>query len=127
MSIQVSNVNENRLGKTLDRSQRRPSIHEIAPGIHRISIPVPPEMIPGGFSFNQYLVVDERPLVSGDILTLSEVFRHQMDYFSHARNTPALIEKLAQLRPERLACMHDSAWSGDGAGLRRKLDQALAL
>jgi flavorubredoxin len=63
MSIQVSNVNENRLGKTLDRSQRRPSIHEIAPGIHRISIPVPPEMIRGGFSFNQYLVVDERPLL----------------------------------------------------------------
>ena len=234
-----------------------PSIHEIAAGIHRISIPVPPEMIPGGFSFNQYLVVDKRPLlfhtgprkmfavvceqigkvlpvsklryiafshveadecggladflaaapgaqpvcsevaamvsirdlvdveplamadgqkldlgqhhlvwqstphlphgwecgyffdettktlfcgdlftqpgmgeqplVSDDILTPSEAFRHQMDYFSHTRNAPALIEKLAQLRPERLACMHGSAWSGDGAGLLRKLGQSLAL
>ena len=234
-----------------------PSIHEIAPGIHRISIPVPPEMIPGGFSFNQYLVVDERPLlfhtgpkrmfalvreqiekvlpvsklryiafshveadecggladflatapearpvcsevaamvsirdlvdveplamadgqtldlgqhklvwqstphlphgwecgylfdtttktlfcgdlftqpgmgerplISDDILTVSEAFRHQMDYFSHTRNAPVLIEKLAQLQPERLACMHGSAWSGDGAALLRKLGQSLAL
>ena len=238
-------------------SSSGPSIHEIAPDIYRISIPVPPEMIPGGFSFNQYLIVDERPLlfhtgpkkmfamiceqigkvlpvsklryiafshveadecgsladflaaapgacpvcsqvaamtsirdlvdveplamadgqtldlgqhklvwqstphlphgwecgyffdtttktlfcgdlltqpgmgeqplVSDDILTLSEAFRHEMDYFSHTRDAPALIEKLAQLRPERLACMHGSAWSGDGAGLLRKLGRALAL
>ncbi len=234
-----------------------PSIYEIAAGIHRISIPVPPEMIPGGFSFNQYLVVDEQPLlfhtgpkkmfpvvraqiekvlpvsrlryiafshveadecgalaeflaaapearpvcsevaamvsirdlvdvepiamadgqtldlghhklvwqstphlphgwecgyffdattktlfcgdlftqpgmgeqplVSADILACSEAFRHQMDYFSHTRDAPTLIEKLAQLQPERLACMHGSAWSGDGAALLRKLGQSLAL
>jgi flavorubredoxin len=39
------------------------TINEIANGIFRISTPVPPEAIPGGFSFNQYLVVDEAPLL----------------------------------------------------------------
>ena len=231
------------------------SINEIAPHTYRISIAMPPSMIPGGFSFNQYLVVDERPLlfhtgprklfglvreqiekvlpasqlryvafshveadecggladflavapearpvcsevaamvsirdlvdiepigmadgqtldlgrhkvawqstphlphgwecgylyddttktlfcgdlftqpgtgeralVSDDILSPSEAFRHQMDYFSHSRNAPALMDKLAQLRPELLACMHGSAWAGDGAGLLRKLGQSL--
>jgi len=67
----------------------------------------------------------ERALVSDDILSPSEAFRHQMDYFSHSRNAPALMDKLAQLRPELLACMHGSAWAGDGAGLLRKLGQSL--
>ena len=38
-------------------------IDEIASGIHRISTPVPPEQIPGGFTFNQYLIVDDAPLL----------------------------------------------------------------
>jgi flavorubredoxin len=67
----------------------------------------------------------DRPLVSDDILSSSEAFRHQMDYYSHTRNAPALIDKLAQLRPELLACMHGSAWAGDGAQQLRKLGQAL--
>lgn len=67
----------------------------------------------------------ERPLVGDDIVEPSEAFRRGMDYFSHSRNAPALIEKLAQLRPETLACMHGSAWAGDGAGLLRKLGQSL--
>ena len=36
-------------------------IAEIAPGIYRISTPV--SVVPGGFSFNQYLIVDEEPLL----------------------------------------------------------------
>jgi flavorubredoxin len=68
----------------------------------------------------------EEPLTDRDILGPSEAFRGQMDYFSHARNAPALIEKLAQLEPEVLACMHGSAWSGDGARMLRSLGQALA-
>lgn len=39
------------------------TIDEIADGIYRISTPVPPETIPGGFSFNQYLIADDRPMV----------------------------------------------------------------
>ena len=68
----------------------------------------------------------EAPLVTQDILGPSEAFRGQMDYFSHTRNASSLIEKLAQLQPRTLACMHGSAWSGDGAALLRNLGQALA-
>jgi len=39
------------------------SITQIAPDIHRISVAMPPELIPGGFSFNQYLLIDEQPLL----------------------------------------------------------------
>jgi len=38
-------------------------IDEIANGIYRISTPIPPQAIPGGFTFNQYLIVDESPLL----------------------------------------------------------------
>jgi len=38
-------------------------IDEIANGIFRISTPVPPTAMPGGFTFNQYLVVDDEPLL----------------------------------------------------------------
>lgn len=44
-------------------TQSQTRVDEIADGIHRISTPVPPEIVPGGFSFNQYLVVDESPLL----------------------------------------------------------------
>ena len=48
-----------------------------------------------------------------------------MDYFSHSVKAPALIDKLANLRPQLLACMHGSAWSGDGAALLRALADRL--
>ena len=67
----------------------------------------------------------ERPLVSDDILAPSEAFRQQMDYYAHGRDTPALIDKLARLEPGLLACMHGSAWSGDGGGLLRRLGASL--
>lgn len=38
-------------------------IDEIAPKILRISTPVPPEAMPGGFTFNQFLLVDDEPLL----------------------------------------------------------------
>jgi len=43
--------------------QSQTRIDEIAQGIYRISTPVPPEAVPGGFTFNQYLVADEWPLL----------------------------------------------------------------
>jgi hypothetical protein len=49
-----------------------------------------------------------------------------MDYFAHAANTGALIERLAQETPGTLACMHGSAWRGDGASLLRALAGRLA-
>jgi flavorubredoxin len=39
------------------------NVHEIAAGIYRISTPVPPSVMPGGFTFNQFLLVDEAPLL----------------------------------------------------------------
>ena len=39
------------------------TLTEIAAGLFRISTPVPPEAIPGGFSFNQFLLVDDEPLL----------------------------------------------------------------
>lgn len=39
------------------------SIDEIAGGIYRISTPVDIPVIPGGFTFNQYLIVDDKPLL----------------------------------------------------------------
>ncbi|WP_242360032.1 MULTISPECIES: MBL fold metallo-hydrolase [Anaeromyxobacter] len=42
-------------------SELETRIDEIADGIHRISTSVP--AIPGGFTFNQYLVVDDAPLL----------------------------------------------------------------
>jgi len=70
--------------------------------------------------------IGERALIEDDILASSEAFRSQMDYFAHSRDTPRLLEKLAQLEPGVLACMHGSAWRGDGAGLLRSLSTTLA-
>ena len=38
-------------------------IDEIADGVYRISTPVPPSDFPGGFTFNQFLIDDEEPLL----------------------------------------------------------------
>jgi flavorubredoxin len=65
-------------------------------------------------------------VTEGDILGPSEAFRHAMDYFSYTRHADALLEKLANTRPTTLACMHGSAWRGDGAALLRALSAELA-
>jgi flavorubredoxin len=65
-------------------------------------------------------------LSEDDILGPSEAFRQQMDYYAHGPNTGALLERLAQANPRTLACMHGSAWRGDGAGLLRALAVELA-
>ena len=66
------------------------------------------------------------PLVEGDILGPSEAFRHAMDYFAHAPRTGAVLETLAALAPRTLACMHGSAFRGDGGKLIRALAAELA-
>ena len=65
------------------------------------------------------------PLTESDILGPSEAFRAPMDYFAHTKNTRAMLERLAAEKPATLACMHGSAWRGDGAGLLRALADAL--
>ncbi len=49
-----------------------------------------------------------------------------MDYFSHTVNANALLEKLAGTGPTTLACMHGSAWKGNGAALLRALADSLS-
>jgi flavorubredoxin len=55
-----------------------------------------------------------KPLVETDILGPSEKMRRGMDYFAHGPNSRPVIERLASLAPSTLACMHGSAWRGDG-------------
>jgi len=64
-------------------------------------------------------------LTRGDILEPSEAMRGGLDYFAHGRDTGALLAKLAALKPAKLACMHGSAWEGDGAALLRTLGKRL--
>jgi flavorubredoxin len=238
----------------ITNQQSRTRIDEIAPGIYRISTPLPPVAVPGGFSFNQYLVAAEQPLLfhtgprgmfaltceaiksvipveslqyvgfshfesdecgaineflkaaphakplcgqinalinadsfdrpprplaegeslalgkhvvqwfdtphlphawecgylfekqsrtllcgdlftqggddnpaitESDILGPSDAFRRQMDYYAHAKNTKGLLDKLAATNPTTLACMHGSAWHGDGARLLHALCDSL--
>src|SRR5687767_11922139 len=65
-------------------------------------------------------------LTESDILGPSEAFRAPMDYYAHAPQTAATLEKLAREQPRVLAVMHGSAWRGDGAALLRALSRSLA-
>jgi flavorubredoxin len=67
----------------------------------------------------------ELALTRSDILGPSEAFRRPMDYYAHAPQTCAILHRLAEQQPATLACMHGSAWQGDGAALLRQLAQAL--
>jgi flavorubredoxin len=64
-------------------------------------------------------------LTEADILGPSEAFRSPMDYYAHAPQTSSILERLAKENPTTLACMHGSAWRGDGARLLRELSAVL--
>jgi len=64
-------------------------------------------------------------VTESDILGPSDAFRKSMDYFAHAPHTQQTLERLAQQAPTTLACMHGSAWRGDGAALLRALAESL--
>lgn len=68
---------------------------------------------------------DNPALTEADIHGPSEAFRRSLDYFAHSKNSRPLLEKLASLNPRTLACMHGSAWRGDGAGLLRALADSI--
>jgi flavorubredoxin len=70
---------------------------------------------------------DNPAITESDILGPSEAFRQQMDYFSHTKHARPLLERLAATAPTTLACMHGSAWRGDGASLLRALADALCV
>lgn len=64
-------------------------------------------------------------VTQADILGPSEAMRRASDYYAHSRDTRAILERLALTKPTTLACMHGSAWRGDGAALLRSLADAL--
>ncbi len=64
-------------------------------------------------------------LTEADILEPSEAFRRPLDYYSHTRDGRRHLERLARLEPATLACMHGSAWRGNGGKLLRALGDAL--
>jgi flavorubredoxin len=64
-------------------------------------------------------------LTESDIVGPSEAFRAAMDYYAHAPDTSAMLERLALTEPATLACMHGSAFRGDGAAMLRALSASL--
>jgi flavorubredoxin len=110
----------------ITNAQSGTNVEETAENLYRISTPVAD--IAGGFSFDQFLILDEEPLVfhTGPRrlfpLTL-EAVRHVLApdrlrwiAFSHVE-----VQKLAATEPRLLACMHGSSFRGDGALLLRRL------
>jgi flavorubredoxin len=69
---------------------------------------------------------EHAPVVESDILGPSEGFRKVMDYYAHAPETRATLERMAALAPATLACMHGSSWRGDGGALLRALADELS-
>jgi flavorubredoxin len=60
-------------------------------------------------------------VVETDIWGPSEALRQKLDYYSHSSASGAMLKRLADARPTTLACMHGSAWRGDGAALLMQL------
>ncbi|MGD8830601.1 MAG: FprA family A-type flavoprotein [Pseudomonadales bacterium] len=67
---------------------------------------------------------EHEPLAE-DVLESSEQMRASLDYFAHGGNTRPVLERLAALQPQTLACMHGSAYRGDGGALLRGLADRL--
>jgi flavorubredoxin len=65
------------------------------------------------------------PLTEQEILGPSEAMRAHMDYFSHGKDTRLHLEQLARFEPRVLACMHGSAFAGDGRAALLGLADAL--
>ncbi len=77
-------------------------VDEIADGIYRISTPVPADVIPDGFTYNQFLIDDEQPLL----------------YHTGLRRMfPLVREAVASVMPlERLRWISFSHWEADECG-----------
>jgi AcrR family transcriptional regulator len=70
---------------------------------------------------------ERHPALTGaDILGPSEEGRLAMDYYAHAPDTGARLERFAAMAPTTLALMHGPAFRGDGAAMLRGLAARLA-
>jgi len=89
----------------ITNSESGTNVHEIAEGIFRINSPL--SVVPGGFSFNQYLVVDEEPLLFHTGLK---------------RTFPLVREAIASVMPiERLRYVAFSHFESDECGALNSL------
>ena len=70
---------------------------------------------------------DHPPLFEGDILGPSDAFRRKLDFYTHTKETKAMLARLAALKPTTLARMHGSAWHGDGENLLLALADTLGV
>lgn len=78
----------------------------------------------GGDLFTQ-AGADNPPVNESDVLGPSEGMRQMMDYYAHAPATRSVLERLASTEPALIACMHGSAFRGDGSKALRELATVL--
>ena len=64
-------------------------------------------------------------MTTADILGPSETLRKRFGYFPFTAGTRPALERLAARQPKVMACMHGSAWQGDGSALLRALADAV--
>lgn len=94
----------------ITNAQSGTRVDEVADGIYRISTPVPPTAIPGGFTFNQFLVLDELPLLF---------------HTGPRRLFPLVREAMTSLMPvEKLRFVAFSHWEPDESGALNEWLQA---
>ena len=84
------------------------NVHEIAPSIFRISTPVPPSVIPGGFTFNQFLVVADEPLLFHT--GLRRMFPAVREAVAHVLGDPARLRWVAFSHVEADECGSLNDW-----------------
>jgi flavorubredoxin len=104
-------------------SESSTRVDEIADGVYRISTPIPPSAMPGGFTFNQFLIDDDEPLlfhtgprklfpfVSAAVASVLPMERLRHIAFSHfeADECGALNEFLAAAPEAAPLCGHTAA------------------
>ena len=129
-------------GDSFDRPARALADGEELPlGRHRVRWLDTPHL-PHAWECGYLFEVQSRTLLCGDLFTQpgdgaralvtstqileeSEAFRRRLDYYSHTAHARTLLARLAATEPATLACMHGSAWRGDGAALLGALADAL--
>lgn len=68
------------------------------------------------------------PVTQGDILEPSEAMRAALgDYFAVAESNRTAFDRLIELRPRVLACMHGASWHGDASELLGELQSRLSV
>jgi len=95
---------------TTTNSATGTNVHEISAGIFRISTPVPPPAMPGGFTFNQFLVVDDEPLLFHT--GMRSLFPMVREAVAHVLGDPARLRWLGLSHFESDECGALNEWLG---------------